>query len=58
MHYFAGDDVPVLLLALINKGESDNLSKAERNELRVEMEGYANDYRKGVADKIAQIRKG
>jgi hypothetical protein len=58
VHYFAGDDVPVLLLALINKGESDNLSKAERNELRVEMEGYANDYRKGVADKIAQIRKG
>jgi hypothetical protein len=58
VHYFAGDDVPVLLLALINKGESENLSKAEQNELRVELEGYAADYRKGVADKVAQMRKG
>jgi hypothetical protein len=58
VHYFAGDDVPVLLLALINKGESDNLSKAERNELRVELQGYAEDYRRGVAEKIAQMRQG
>lgn len=58
VHYFAGDDVPVLLLALINKGESDNLSKEERNELRIELQGYADDYRKGVAAKVAQMRKG
>ena len=48
VHYYAGDDVPVLLLALINKGETDNLSKAERNALRIELAGYADDYRKGV----------
>jgi hypothetical protein len=58
VHYFAGDDVPVLLLALINKGERANLSKAERNALRVDLEGYADDYRKGVAAKVAQIGKG
>jgi hypothetical protein len=57
VHYFAGDDVPILLLALINKGERANLSKAERNELRVELEGYADDYRKGVATKVAQMSK-
>jgi hypothetical protein len=57
VHYFAGDDVPVLLLALINKGERANLSKAERNALRIELEGYAADYRQGVAAKVAQMRK-
>lgn len=57
VHYFAGDDVPVLLLALIDKGEDENLSKAERNELRDELAGYAEDYRKGVAAKVAQMGK-
>jgi hypothetical protein len=27
VHYYAGGDVPVLLLALIDKGEDENLSK-------------------------------
>lgn len=56
VHYFAGDDVPILLLALIDKGESDNLSKAERNELRKELAGYADDYRKSAKSQPAQIR--
>jgi hypothetical protein len=42
--YYADDDVPVLMLALI-KGERDNLLQAERNELRKELAGYAQDYR-------------
>ena len=53
----AGDDVPVLLLALIDKGEKDNLSKAERNELRIELAGYADDYRKGVIERAAVLKK-
>jgi hypothetical protein len=57
VHYFAGDDVPVLLLALIDKGESENLSKAERNELRIELAGYADDYRRGVIEKITALKK-
>jgi hypothetical protein len=57
VHYYAGDDVPVLLLALIDKGEDENLSKSERNELRVELAGYADDYRKGVIEKIAALKK-
>jgi hypothetical protein len=56
VHYFAGDDVPVLLLALIDKGEDENLSKAERNELRIELAGYADDYRKGVIAKITALK--
>jgi|ERR1700675_1555271 hypothetical protein len=57
VHYYAGDDVPVLLLALIDKGEDENLSKAERNELRVELAGYADEYRKGVIEKVAALNK-
>jgi hypothetical protein len=56
--YYAADDVPVFLLALIDKGERDNLSKAERNELRIELAGIANDYRAGVRRKIAELREG
>jgi hypothetical protein len=56
VYYFAGDDVPVLLLALIDKGEDENLSKAERNELRIELAGYADDYRKGVIAKVAALK--
>jgi len=57
VHYYGGDDVPVLLLALIDKGEDENLSKAERNELRIELAGYAADYRKGVIEKVATLKK-
>jgi len=57
VHYYAGDDVPVLLLALIDKGKDENLSKAERNELRIELAGYADDYRKGVIEKVAALNK-
>ena len=56
VHYYAGDDVPILLLALIDKGENENLSKAERNELRIELAGYADDYRKGVIEKVAALK--
>jgi len=57
VHYYAGDDVPVLLLALIDKGEDENLSKAERNELRIELAGFADEYRKGVIEKVAALNK-
>ncbi len=57
VHYYAGDDVPVLLLALVNKGETDNLSKGERNALRIELAGYADDYRNGVFEKAAVLKK-
>jgi hypothetical protein len=33
IHYFGGEDVPIFLLALIDKRERANLTKAERNEL-------------------------
>lgn len=54
--YFAGDDVPVLLLALIDKGERADLSQAERSELREELAGYARDYRTSVRQRVVQLK--
>jgi hypothetical protein len=55
--YFGGEDVPVLLLALINKGERADLSQTERNELRTELAGYAKDYRASVRKRAVALRK-
>lgn len=47
IHYFGGDDVPIFLLALIDKRERGNLTKAERNELAVILPKIAAAYREG-----------
>jgi hypothetical protein len=56
--YFAAADLPALLLALINKGERADLSQAQRNALREELQGFADDYRASVKVRIAALRKG
>ena len=58
--FYAAPDVPVFLLALINKGERADLSMAERNALHKELSGLADDYRAAVKAKVAQrrIQKG
>lgn len=62
VHYNGADDVPVLLLVLIDKGERADLSQQERNELRQSMATYETEYRAGVvkraALKIARFLKG
>ena len=45
IHYFGGDDVPLFLLSLIDKGEKANLTKAERNELAAILPGIAAAYK-------------
>lgn len=57
IHYFGGDDIPVFLLALIDKGERADLSKAERNALAAELSRLADDYRQGVAAKVSALRR-
>jgi hypothetical protein len=56
VHYFGGTDIPVILLALIDKGERANLSKKERNELRKEMAVYAEEYRKAARKSPLRMR--
>jgi hypothetical protein len=55
--YFAGADLPVFLIGLFAKGDRDNLSKAERNELRKELAGLAADYRQLVTKRARELRR-
>jgi hypothetical protein len=56
VHYFGGDDVPLFMLAVIKKGDRDNLSKAERNAVRKELQGIADAYRVSVKVRAAKRR--
>jgi hypothetical protein len=58
VHYNGPDDVPVLLLVALDKGDRDNLSREERNELRKLVQTYAAEYRAGVAAKVTKMREG
>jgi hypothetical protein len=55
--YYAAEDVPVVLLALINKGERADLSKAEQNALRDRLSRFAEAYRAGVKRKVRDLRE-
>jgi hypothetical protein len=55
--YYAGEDIPVFLLALVSKGQKANLSQAERNALKAELSTVAANYRAGVQAKVMEIRK-
>jgi hypothetical protein len=57
IHYFGGDDVPLFLLALVDKGDRANLTKAERNELAKLLPTLAQAYRDGVAARAAKPRR-
>jgi hypothetical protein len=50
--FYAGRDVPVFLLNVFSKGDRVDLSQAERNELRKELIGLADDYRKGARARV------
>jgi hypothetical protein len=43
--YYAGADLPVFLLSVFGKGEKDNLSQAERNDMKKILGHIATTYR-------------
>lgn len=47
IHYIGGDDVPIFMLALVNKGERADLSQAEKNALAATLPKIADAYRAG-----------
>ena len=57
IHYYGGEDVSAFLLAVVKKGERADLSKAEKNELRKELAGLADDYRKAIRAKALELRR-
>ena len=46
--FFSGPDVPVFLLNVFAKGDRVDLTQAERNAMRDELAGLADDYGKGA----------
>jgi hypothetical protein len=48
IHFYAAEDVPVFLLALVDKGKRADLSQRERNELATVLPKVAEAYRKSV----------
>ncbi len=45
IHYFAGNDIPVFLLAVYGKGDKGSLSHTERNEIAKILATLATEYR-------------
>ena len=56
VHYYAADDVPVFLLALVKKGARADISQAERNELARILPRIAAAYRQSVRDMNSERR--
>lgn len=56
IHFFGGDDVPLFLLALIDKGREANLSRAAKNELAKTLPRIADAYRAGVTARVGTRR--
>jgi hypothetical protein len=54
--YYAAEDVPVFLLALVSKNERADISQADRNALRQILGKLAEDYRASVRAKVRKMR--
>lgn len=46
--FYSGADIPVFLLNVFSKGDRVDLAQGERNALRKELAGLAEDYQRGV----------
>ena len=54
--YYAAQDVPVFLLALVSKGQRADISQADRNALKAELSTIAADYRASVQAKVKRMQ--
>ena len=58
IHYYGGDDVPVFLLSIYDKGTTANLTGAEKNELANILPKLADAYRKNAKQIVAKLGTG
>ena len=58
IHYFGGDDVPVFLLGLIDKGRQANLTAAQKKGLADTLPKIGDAYRADAARKAAEMKRG
>ena len=50
--FYSGASLPVFLLAVFGKGTKVDLTRAEKNELRKELAGLVEDYRRGARSHV------
>ena len=50
IYYYAGENVPLFLIALYAKGKKSDLTQAERTYLRQHLPGWAERYKQGADD--------
>lgn len=55
--YYAAEDVPVFLLALVSKGQRADISLAERNAMRGKMPLLVDSYRAGARARAKMFRR-
>lgn len=55
--YYAAEDVPILMLAVIDKGDRADLSQVEKNALRDRLSRFAPTYRDGVRQRLEELRR-
>lgn len=55
--YFAGVGVPVVALALIDKGERSDISAADRNALKKELAAFASDYLANARKRVIALKR-
>lgn len=53
--FYAVEDVPIFLLALVSKSQRVDFTKAERNELYGILSGLVDDYRASVTDTVRRM---
>lgn len=54
--FYADEDIPVFLLDIYSKSSQENLSKAERNELRKILTVLPTIWRESVSEQVKKIR--
>ena len=57
IHDFAGGNVPIFLLGVINKSRTANLTQAERNDLAKVLPKIADAYRSGVVQLVSSRKR-
>jgi hypothetical protein len=55
--YYAAEDIPVFLLALVSKGQRADISQADRNAMKERMPVLVESYRTGVQTKVRKIKE-
>lgn len=55
--YPAPDDVPAILITLVNKGDRENLSRGDRIAVSKMLAGYVEDYRNSAKAKVIAMKR-